>query len=179
MPEVNGRILALDLATIVGWAAAGLGEWRPIAPLQLPGAPPTWEPNGGIKNLAELKQYRDDHGSMFSGFRDWLDGLITSWGIVIVVKEAPVMHSYPDALRISLGLGSIAELVARDRDIPIFEKAPKAIKKFATGNGNANKPMMVAAAKARGWHVVDDNHADALWLLDFTLHFYAEQRGAA
>lgn len=40
------------------------------------------------------------------------------------------------------------------------------IKKFATGKGNASKQEMIDAAKNRwsGIPIIDDNHADALWI---------------
>ena len=44
------------------------------------------------------------------------------------------------------------------------------IKKFLTGQGNANKPAMIAAAQTRGFSPADDNEADAiailLWVLE-------------
>ncbi|MBM3273404.1 hypothetical protein FJY94_09270, partial [Candidatus Kaiserbacteria bacterium] len=43
------------------------------------------------------------------------------------------------------------------------------IKKHATGKGNAGKAEMIAAAKALGFAPVDDNHADALALLDWAM----------
>jgi len=43
------------------------------------------------------------------------------------------------------------------------------IKKHATSRGNANKAAMVAAMRARGYTVADDNEADALALLHWTL----------
>lgn len=44
--------------------------------------------------------------------------------------------------------------------------APMELKKWATGKGNAGKPMMIQAAQERWPHVeiIDDNHADALLL---------------
>ena len=50
-----------------------------------------------------------------------------------------------------------------------YEGIPVAtIKKFATGKGNADKAQMMAMAEKR-WpevELVDDNHADALWVLE-------------
>jgi Holliday junction resolvasome RuvABC endonuclease subunit len=41
------------------------------------------------------------------------------------------------------------------------------VKKTATGRGNASKEDMMAAARARwpGWEPVDDNEADARWVV--------------
>lgn len=45
----------------------------------------------------------------------------------------------------------------------------KEIKKFATGKGNAGKPMMIQAAKEKlGYTGNNDNEADALWVLELT-----------
>lgn len=42
---------------------------------------------------------------------------------------------------------------------------PAALKKYATGRGNANKTEMVVAARdCLGYDGTDDNEADALWL---------------
>jgi hypothetical protein len=47
----------------------------------------------------------------------------------------------------------------------IFEDvAPAALKKRATGKGNANKAAVVAAARAAGAPIETDDEADAYWL---------------
>jgi len=43
------------------------------------------------------------------------------------------------------------------------------IKRHATGRGNAGKAEVIAAMKARGYTVRDDNEADALALLHWAL----------
>jgi hypothetical protein len=43
------------------------------------------------------------------------------------------------------------------------------VKKHATGSGNAGKPAMIAAARARGFNLTDDNEADALAILLWAL----------
>ena len=39
------------------------------------------------------------------------------------------------------------------------------IKKFLTGQGNANKQAIIDAARARGFAPADDNEADAIAIL--------------
>jgi len=39
------------------------------------------------------------------------------------------------------------------------------IKKFLTGQGNANKQAMIDAARAEGFSPADDNEADAIAIL--------------
>lgn len=53
------------------------------------------------------------------------------------------------------------------------------IKKFTTGKGNAKKPEMVAAAKALGYKILDDNEADAIHLLRYVLSVNPELEGSA
>lgn len=53
--------------------------------------------------------------------------------------------------------------------VPFVLVAPKALKKFATGNGNASKDEMVAACKAAGGVPANDDEADAFWLRRYGL----------
>jgi hypothetical protein len=46
------------------------------------------------------------------------------------------------------------------------------IKRHATGKGNANKGLMIAAMRARGHSPADDNEADALALLYWAIEKY-------
>ena len=66
----------------------------------------------------------------------------------------------------------VLEVVAHKRGINLSPYSASQIKKHATGKGNSGKPAMIAAAKAK-WpevKIIDDNHADALWLLDLSKH---------
>ena len=47
------------------------------------------------------------------------------------------------------------------------------IKKHATGKGNAGKDDMIKAMQALGHPVTDDNEADALALLHWSLEMHA------
>jgi len=51
------------------------------------------------------------------------------------------------------------------------------IKKHATGSGSASKDDMIAAATKNhpDVEIIDDNHADALCLLDLTIDWYGEK----
>lgn len=58
---------------------------------------------------------------------------------------------------------------AEERSIPYESVSPGTIKKFATGSGVASKDqMMYAAARKLQLCPVDDNAADAIWLLFYT-----------
>ena len=51
-----------------------------------------------------------------------------------------------------------------DVGISVFDVAPKAVKKFATGNGNAKKDDMIDSAVAMNIPVKNSDEADAWWL---------------
>lgn len=67
--------------------------------------------------------------------------------------------------------GFMAHLTAwcEHHQIPYQGVPVGTIKKHATGKGNASKAEMIAAAQARGFTPADDNHADALALLDWAM----------
>ena len=47
------------------------------------------------------------------------------------------------------------------------------VKKHWTGRGNAKKHEMIEVARTKGFHPVDDNHADALAILSYARHHEA------
>lgn len=75
-------------------------------------------------------------------------------------RNAPGRHSE----RCGLYWTVVAELVGRG--IPVSTCAPKSLKKFATGNGNAPKRLMLTTARAMfpDTPIRDDNQADAVFL---------------
>jgi Holliday junction resolvasome RuvABC endonuclease subunit len=72
-------------------------------------------------------------------------------------------------------LQGVIKLWCEENRVEYRAFSPSEIKKHATGKGNAGKEMMIAAARAK-WpavQLVDDNHADALWILDLAGTQYA------
>lgn len=61
-------------------------------------------------------------------------------------------------------LGGAIRVVLHEEVIPFVEIAPKSLKLFAAGDGDATKTHMMNAARALGATVENDNEADA-WLL--------------
>lgn len=145
------RILSLDIATHTGWAyfdGSGIVD-------------------GGVWDLSVK---RDESSSMkFIRLKGSLCHLLKH-GIDLVVFEA-ARHGAP---KMQGALVCQAELQAivknwcdENNNIPYRGYSPKEIKKFATGSGNAPKEKMVETAKKFfKIKIVDDNHADALWLLE-------------
>jgi Holliday junction resolvasome RuvABC endonuclease subunit len=63
---------------------------------------------------------------------------------------------------------AILQAECEAKELPYSGIPVGTIKKRATGKGNASKEEMVAAAKLKwpGEIIVDDNQADALWILE-------------
>lgn len=100
-------------------------------------------------------------------FRHWLCELMTEIEPSELVLERPVYFAGArmGATTLLHGLAWEAHRAAELRGIPRREVAPITIKKFITGSGKAKKPEVIAAVKARGFNVLDDNQADAIALL--------------
>lgn len=141
------RTLALDLATHTGYA------YRSDA-LRFG----TWNFSGAWKNRP---------GMRFLAFQAKLDALVSTYRFDHVVYEHVRFSSDTVADVIWHGFLAAMQMWCDRREIPYSGVAVATLKKFATGNGRAKKPEIVAAAKARGWNVADDNQADAVWLLDY------------
>jgi Holliday junction resolvasome RuvABC endonuclease subunit len=62
-------------------------------------------------------------------------------------------------------LGGVIRVLLKEQSKPNLIVAPKTVKKWATGSGNAGKPEMVDAAwKQLGYLGKSSDEADALWL---------------
>jgi Holliday junction resolvasome RuvABC endonuclease subunit len=81
-------------------------------------------------------------------------------------------HKGTDAAHIYGGVVAVLTSFCEDKGIPYQGIPVGTIKKHATGKGNANKEIMLAAAKEKWpeYDIKDDNQADAMWLLDVVLH---------
>lgn len=137
-------ILALDPATKLGWATAtqsGTIHFR----------------RSIKKNAYERLQH----------FRDWLVQMIHKHSITHIVYEKPVGGQYL-ATRSHSHFEGIIMLVCLDHLIEYTYISPGAIKKFATGKGNATKELMMSAYRRKyGKEPLDDNECDARFLHDF------------
>jgi len=137
-------VLALDLATLTGWAHSN-GE-------------------SGVQDFALRRG--ESPGMRFVKFRGWLNRFLDDIPTEIIAYEQAHHRGGAATHVLENFVGRVMEIAA-ERGLETMPRHTAEIKKHATGKGNANKPMMVAAAEARWWiDVIDDNHADALWLLD-------------
>lgn len=142
------KILAIDPATKCGFAHSC-------------GASGTWD----------LSARRDESiGMRLIRLRGKLNEIGTAEGVDVVVFEA-ARHAaarMAGALVVQSELQGIIKLWCEDNSVNYRGYSPAEVKRHATGKGNANKDAMLTAAQEK-WptlSIVDDNQADALWILD-------------
>jgi hypothetical protein len=147
LDRTRPAILALDLATITGWA------------LQLPG--------GKIESgTVSFRPSRYDGGGMrYLRFRGWLDGVAADAGVGVVHYEEIRRHLSTDAAHVHGGLLATLTSWCEQRSIPYQGVPVGTIKRFITGKGNADKQAVIDAVRARGFQPKDDNEADAIAIL--------------
>ena len=145
-------LLALDLGTHTGWALRGR--------------------DGTVTSGTERFQPgRFEGGGMrYLRFKRWLTELdLDAEGLEAVFFEECRRHAGVGAAHVYGGF--LAHLTAWCESLYVpYQGVPVGtIKKHATGLGNANKAAMVAAMRAKGYAVHDDNEADALALLHWAM----------
>ena len=149
---MHTTILALDLGTTTGWALAGPGAHR-------------------TSGTQTFKPGRFEGGGMrYLRFKGWLTEMQQcadplGW----VVFEEVRRHASTDAAHVYGGFLATLTAWCEHHQIPYQGVPVGTIKKHATGWGNAGKPEMLGAMRARGFQPADDNEADALALLDWAL----------
>jgi len=144
------KILAIDPGTHCGYA---------LSPFE-----------SGVWNLSVGRH--EGGGMRFVKLRNCLIRVCA--GVDLVIYEEVRRHLGTDAAHIYGGIVAIIQEHCELKEIPYQGVPVGTIKKFATGKGNSNKEAMLAAARDR-WpevDIVDDNQADALWLLAWAQNEY-------
>lgn len=154
------RILALDLGTQTGWATCS---------------------EKGILSGTESFHPRkgQGRGSRWIALRRWLSD-VKRWhddGFDLVVVERVIRHSSADSAHVYGGLLAHVEAWCESHGVRMESVSPGTIKKFATGKGNSDKAAMLEAARAAGFSPRDDNEADALHLLRYTIQQGSDPAG--
>lgn len=136
------RLLALDCATHTGYA---IFDGRLIA--------------SGCADMTGRSQ-----GVVFAHFREWLDLTIEQEGITDIVYEKSHLRGYGPTL-MSVGFTSRVIEAADVRGLPRTDVHTGTLKKWATGDGKAEKAAMIIAAEKRsGLKLDSDDEADAILL---------------
>jgi hypothetical protein len=151
-------ILSLDLGTTTGWALRSR--------------------DGSIVSGSQsFKPQRFEGGGMrYLRFNRWLSEIASPDGsanlVDHIVFEEVRSHVATDAAHAYGGFLSHLEVFGETRQIPFKGVPVGTIKKHATGKGNANKLLMIAAMEHLGYKPADDNEADALALLHYAVERY-------
>jgi crossover junction endodeoxyribonuclease RuvC len=141
-------LLALDLGTDTGYALS----------------------NGGVivSGSMNYKPKRYEGGGMrYLRFKRWLDEIHASVKLTEIVFEEVRRHRGTDAAHVYGGFLSTLTSWCEENDIPYSGVPVQAIKKFATGKGNADKVAVIQAVQKWGFDVKSDDEADAIALLRF------------
>lgn len=165
-PErVQPVVLGLDLATKTGFAFLD-----------------SVYPEDNVSGTFDFGFHPDESlGSKLFRLRLWLNNLYTS----AYPYNCPTLLVYERAHLRGAGsylltsMAAIVELWAVEEEIPAVSVHTGTLKKFATGSGKATKSDMIEAAKKR-WpkiSLVDDNHADGLWLAAYGTEYHDELLG--
>lgn len=146
IPVNELKILALDPANKCGWAHSD-----------------------GMSGTWDLSVKRDESSGMgLLRFAGKLNEILGAVGVDVVFYEA-ARHAAPkmqgSLVRQALIQGVLIHW-CEARQIEYRGYSPTEVKKHATGSGKANKEDMVKAAEEKFGPIEDDNHADALWILD-------------
>ena len=149
---MNTTILALDLGTSTGWALACR--------------------DGSISSGSQsFKPQRFEGGGMpLLRFAAWLSELHIKAGPLtrVVFEEVRAHKGTAAAHTYGAFLGQLTAWCELHH-VP-YQGVPVAtIKKHATGKGNAGKDEVIAAMRAMGHAVTDDNEADALAILHWAI----------
>lgn len=143
------KILAFDCASKTGWAFLENGKIV----------------ESGTHNLTKVRG--ESNGLLFLKYRKWYREMIIQFEPDVVAYERAHFRGGA-ATEIGVGLQTRVQEEAEALgkiQLPIHTAA---VKKFATGKGNAGKQDMVDAAELIiGREVGDDNEADAIHLARF------------
>jgi crossover junction endodeoxyribonuclease RuvC len=156
---VSGNVLALDLASLLGWSAGPFAECPRFGAHQLPSC-------------------GDEVGRFISAFDDWLQPTLDFEAPALVIYEAPsmFMKTTPATVEKLVGLAVHTQFVCHRRAIRARSANPSQVKKFWTGSGKAKKPEMVERAQRCGFRVRDDNEADAVAVWHWSVKCYGTKQ---
>lgn len=170
---MSGGILALDLARVTGWAHAPERACRDWPALGALGRDRTAGVEYGSHAICTTGM---SHGLLYSRFEKWLMDRLFEIAPAVVIFEAPLPtvgrgkgHG-SEAARRSLGLAAWVDGVCYRQGVACYEEHAATVRKHFCGNGRATKDMVLESCRQRGWEPADLDAADALALLDYTVH---------
>jgi Holliday junction resolvasome RuvABC endonuclease subunit len=148
----TARVLALDVATSMGWALRT----------------PACITSGSI-SFDQRK--RETRGDRLLRFDQWLHAM-NATQLSLIAYEDVAFHGKFNGVQTAHTWGQfegVLLMFAARKLIPVVAVGVGTVKKHATGKGNATKDQVRAAIKARGFTPDDDDEADALAVLGWAL----------
>jgi len=141
---IPDTLLAIDQATVSGYCLMGR--------------------SGSVEALGtiDLSKYRGNRPMILWSFQKALGELCNQYHPEMLVFETPFTRNAKTAL-ITYSLAGLIEMQAVSMEIMVADVHPSAIKKLATGKGNADKQMMMDAMP-EDVPFNNDDEADAYWL---------------
>lgn len=145
-------LLAIDIGTKLGWAIQ-------------------YNTKEILHGVNKFSAGRFEGGGMrWVRFRAWLNEMHDGQEpITQIYFEEVRAHRGTDAAHIYGGFLAALTEWCEAQTVPYSGIPVGTIKKHATGKGNAGKPAVIQAMRAKGFTPEDDNDADALALLHFAL----------
>ena len=178
-------ILALDLATRLGWAHAtdeALAGWPAFGVLGARAGPHDGVTFGGHLIAPRGTQL----GPLLSKFETWLGDKLGEVEPGLVVFEKPWfgVRSHQRTVTVLMGLTASAEVACDRAGIECRAANVASVRKHFMGKAKGKRPDLKAVCvwvcKQRGWQVGDDDDAaDALAILDYSAHCTRRSRAAA
>lgn len=145
------QILALDLGQNTGWALR-----RRCGDI-----------HSGVNRFKPGRF--EDSGMALLRFRAFLDSMQEMGGVDYCVFEEVRRHLGTTACHVYGEFMGQLKIWAKDHSVPYLGVPVATIKKHITGKGNASKEEVCRAVMHRGHTPMDDNEADALALLFWTV----------
>lgn len=146
------KVLTFDLSSSIGWATN------------------ISQRHGWQHNLVAFGTFVVDgiRPEKFAAFEIWCEQMVDNLRPDLVVYERPFVRGQA-ATRMGWGFAGICEAVAVNSRANVEDAEVKTVKRFWTGDGNAKKEDMIAAAWAFGIDPQNDHEADAVAILHHTM----------
>ena len=147
-------VLGLDCGTRTGWAVLRDGQI--------------------IDSGVEVFEHLPDEalGRAYRAWIQWASETCAWFGVTILAYERP--HYRGACTDWLVGLAAQAEVVAYEQGALPYRVHSATLKKFATGNGRADKAAMVEAARPFTDHALGDDEADAIHVARWAAQTHTE-----
>jgi crossover junction endodeoxyribonuclease RuvC len=150
-PETRGapRVLGVDLSLSATGMSDGSSTWL-------------------IRSTGHRDESLADRHERLAGLAHRVvDDVVDRDGDLVVIEGPSLGQGRQSGTHDRSGLWWLVVHRLHARGLAVVEVPPAALKKYATGKGNANKGAVIDATARRFPHVdtaADDNRCDALWL---------------